>query len=946
MLAPGTVIASDYQVDHQLAAGGMGTVYVVTQLSTGRKRVLKLMHEDLVRDDKLRERFVQEARVGSRIQSEHVVEVIAAGLDGPSRTPFLVMELLEGETLAVFLERRGAMPPAEVDELFAQLCHALGAAHAAGVVHRDVKPENVLVCATRRAGVQFTVKVLDFGIAKVLAEAKSARTSAMGTPMWMAPEQTELNSTVSPATDVWPLGLIVFRALTGVMYWRGAQEGGTLESVMRESLFEPLAPASRRAAELGGRPLPYGFDDWFARAVERDPARRFADASAAYRALHPILAAPTPLAGATVLGAPLYGPAPGPAGATVLGAPAPSAPFGAPIPPPPAPHGSRRPSKAPLWIALGALALGLVGGGAYLATRDEPKRRVTQDDDDEEPHPRVKPTASASGEAPSQLAPWKQDSKIPVSSDDPALGPKDAPVTVVVFSSYECKYCLKLGPELKALRARHGDKLRVVWKDFTLPSFERGMAIAALGRTILRAKGNDAYWRFHDFVLEQVGPEPEVERVQEALADHSKFVRFAKEQLELDDAAIAAGEALSKQEVEAGTSLGKASGVTGIPHSFVNGIGVRGFGPAKLEESISQELAAVEAARAGGLKDSDTYVKRVDANFKAPEAAPSPSSGSPPSPAYGKAGRPFAALPVMTGLPARGPSDAAVRMLAFFDFQCPFCHKAAITVSDLLKAYPKEVRLEYAAMPLAMHKLAMPAANLAQQAFVQRGNAGFWQAYDKLVALDTKTMSQTDLDIITSSLGLDVAKASCTATRCDHKLTIEAAAKRANTAGVTGTPTFVLNHRRLGGAISLEEMRAYVDWELAKLKAHVDSGKPAADYPAAEATRAGLLADLEIAELRGKGAVLAPGKKGMVTYKGTLADGTVFDSTEGKPPIGFDLVPGRLIVGFEEALVGMRVGGKRKVTIPAPAGYGAKGSPPKIPPNAKLTFEIELVEVK
>lgn len=142
-LQPGSVFAGDFRIERALAMGGMGAVYVVEQLSTGRKRALKLLLPSLTENEKSRERFEQEARIASRIDSDHVVEVVAAGVDPTTHAPWLAMELLEGETLAERITRGGPMRPVEVLEVMRQLCHGLGAAHATGLVHRDIKPENV-----------------------------------------------------------------------------------------------------------------------------------------------------------------------------------------------------------------------------------------------------------------------------------------------------------------------------------------------------------------------------------------------------------------------------------------------------------------------------------------------------------------------------------------------------------------------------------------------------------------------------------------------------------------------------------------------------------------------------------------------------------------------------------------------------------------------------------
>ncbi len=291
-LGPGTVFAQDFRVVRPLSQGGMGAVYVVEQMSTGNQRALKLMHPQLVADTNLRQRFIQEAKIGALIKSDHVVQVVAAGVDVATETPWLAMELLEGSDLARVLEQRGVLPLDQIREIFVQLCHALGAAHAANIVHRDLKPENIFLADSRRAGVPFTVKVLDYGIAKLVADVQTHHTSAMGTPLWMAPEQTESGGRICPATDVWALGLIAFRMLTGRYFWRIANSGeASAMALMREVVFEPMVTASERAAEYG-RALPPGFDAWFASCASRQIEARFADATSAFHALDAVLRQP------------------------------------------------------------------------------------------------------------------------------------------------------------------------------------------------------------------------------------------------------------------------------------------------------------------------------------------------------------------------------------------------------------------------------------------------------------------------------------------------------------------------------------------------------------------------------------------------------------------------------------------------------------------------------
>jgi formylglycine-generating enzyme required for sulfatase activity/tRNA A-37 threonylcarbamoyl transferase component Bud32 len=291
-LAAGSVVGKDFRILRPLREGGMGAVYVVEQISTGKERALKVMAPALAADPATRERFVLEARAGSRIESDHVVEVVTAGIDEATGAPFLVMELLRGEELADAAARIGPMPLGDVAEVLSQMGHALEQAHARGIVHRDLKLENVFLASSRRRDVAFTAKILDFGIAKLVEDSlQKTGTQPLGTPLFMAPEQTDRRGAIRPATDVWALGLIAFKLLTGRDFWRA---DGSLAMLLREICVDPLPFASVRATELAALPieagqfsvppLPPGFDAWFAQCVNRNIDARFSNAGDAVRA--------------------------------------------------------------------------------------------------------------------------------------------------------------------------------------------------------------------------------------------------------------------------------------------------------------------------------------------------------------------------------------------------------------------------------------------------------------------------------------------------------------------------------------------------------------------------------------------------------------------------------------------------------------------------------------
>jgi serine/threonine protein kinase len=268
-----TLIASRYRVLRELGRGGMGVVYLVEHIHTGDQLALKLLLPQAGASPELVARFKREARAPAMIKSEHVVKItdadVAPELDG---APFLVMECLSGLDFDKHVETQGPLAPTEVVEIFRQVASALDRAHALGITHRDMKPENLF--RHRRENGEHIVKLLDFGISKVAADpardiatGSLTRTGAvMGTPLYMSPEQAR-GTTVGPPTDIWALGLIAYYLLTGDIYWRA----NTIPELMVAILADAMPPPSSRSP----RGLPSAFDAWFAKSCDRVPEQRF-----------------------------------------------------------------------------------------------------------------------------------------------------------------------------------------------------------------------------------------------------------------------------------------------------------------------------------------------------------------------------------------------------------------------------------------------------------------------------------------------------------------------------------------------------------------------------------------------------------------------------------------------------------------------------------------------
>jgi serine/threonine-protein kinase len=290
LLEPGQIFASRYRVNRQIAEGGMGAIFEAVHTATERKVALKLLFPHIMSIASARQKFELEAKISARVNSPYIVEVLDAGFDEASKSPFLVMELLNGQTVHDHIAQRGPLSPDEALPLLEQVADALDAAHGyrendkpKPIVHRDLKPENLFMAHEHGA---FMIKILDFGIAKVLGETSNLSQEVRGTPLYMASEQITAG-VLSPQTDVWALGLIAYYMLTGTAYWKAANnEAANLQTLFAEILTLPIDPPSLRMRELNcDVSLPPAFDAWLLKCIDRTPSQRFASAGVAVEEL-------------------------------------------------------------------------------------------------------------------------------------------------------------------------------------------------------------------------------------------------------------------------------------------------------------------------------------------------------------------------------------------------------------------------------------------------------------------------------------------------------------------------------------------------------------------------------------------------------------------------------------------------------------------------------------
>jgi hypothetical protein len=294
---PGTRITASLELVRPLGAGGMGAVWVAHHHGLGSNVVVKFIAAELAQSAEALARFQREAASAAEVRSPHVVQMLDHGVthDG---VPFIAMELLEGESLRERIDREGGLPPPLVATVIGHCCKALTRAHERGVVHRDIKPDNLFL--TDGGDGEVFAKVLDFGIAKSVGAnlAMTSTGAALGSPYYMSPEQVLGSKAVDARSDLWSLGVTAYEALTGRRPFEGETVGALSIAICHGT---PVPPTRVHPG------LPPAVDAWFARACAVDVNARFATARELSDALARALSGGAwagPPSGSAPLGAP------------------------------------------------------------------------------------------------------------------------------------------------------------------------------------------------------------------------------------------------------------------------------------------------------------------------------------------------------------------------------------------------------------------------------------------------------------------------------------------------------------------------------------------------------------------------------------------------------------------------------------------------------------------
>jgi protein-disulfide isomerase len=375
--------------------------------------------------------------------------------------------------------------------------------------------------------------------------------------------------------------------------------------------------------------------------------------------------------------------------------------------------------------------------------------------------------------------------KVPVGKS-PVDGRRDALVTLVLFTDFQCPFCKRFNPTLEALRKKYKDDLRIVFKNNPLPFHKQAKPAAHLAMEAYVRQGNAGFWKAYDKLFEN----------QRALHD-ADLKNYARE-LGLNARRTMAAVTGERHKKLIGADVELASDVSarGTPISFINGRKLSGAQPVeKLSALIDEELAKAKTLVAQGIPKSRVYAHIIKT---------------------GKAGTTFDSKnvpPPGKHTPIIGSKRAKVTIQAFTDFECPYCQRVQPTLERILDEYKGKVRIAFRHRPLAFHKNAMRAHNAAAEAFAQGGNAAFWKMHDKMFE-NTRKLDETTLIGYAQDIGLNVGKFKAALATGKHDKRVEADVKVAEKADINGTPNFVINGLVVNGAQPFSSFKKAIDQAL------------------------------------------------------------------------------------------------------------------------------------
>jgi len=405
-------------------------------------------------------------------------------------------------------------------------------------------------------------------------------------------------------------------------------------------------------------------------------------------------------------------------------------------------------------------------------------------------------------------APQEDIFKVPVGTA-PVLGKNDALVTIVTFSDFQCPFCSRVVPTLKQLETDYGDKLRVAFRHNPLP-FHQNAGPAAEWAAAAAEQGK--FWDLHDklFANQQALEATNLERyASEVGVDVAKAKAFME-----------SGKA--KQIIQADMALAAKVGARGTPAFFINGVNLSGAQPVEnFKKIIDAQLGKAQKLVDSGTSRSALYDTLI-ANGKESAPPPAPPQAAPPATRQ--------KVDLVSGTPQRGAkADALVTIVAWSDFECPFCSRVVPTLEQINKTYGDKVAVQFRHQPLPFHPRAMPAAKAAAAAAKQ---GKFWELHDKMFA-NQKALGDAELEQYAKEIGLNVSKWKADMASEEVDALIKKDMADGQTYGARGTPSFFVNGVPVRGAMPFETFKGVIDKELELAEKMVKEGTKKKDVYAA-----------------------------------------------------------------------------------------------------------------
>jgi len=399
--------------------------------------------------------------------------------------------------------------------------------------------------------------------------------------------------------------------------------------------------------------------------------------------------------------------------------------------------------------------------------------------------------------------------RVPV-GNEPSKGPANALVTIVEVSDYECPFCGRVEPTIDQIMERYGNDVRVVWFNNPLPFHQNAPGAHNAAMEVYEQGGNAKFWTFHAKLFEN---QRELTRANlETWAQELGGINMAQFRAALDSNEHSA-------TIEAHQGVARSLGATGTPSFFINGRNLRGAQPLQAFTAvIDEELAKARALVESGTPRARVYAATIADGATSPQTIAAPGGGNAPAaaPAAPPADQVYE-IPVMNDAPSKGPANAAVTILEFSDFQCPFCGRVNPTLQQIQREYPTQVRIMWRNYPLPFHSDAPLAHEAAWEVHRQGGSDKFWAFHDILFE-NQRALARENLEAYAQQVGgINMAQFRSALDTRRHQARMQQDMDAISEAGARiGTPSFFINGRLVQGAQPFEAFKAAIDRALAE----------------------------------------------------------------------------------------------------------------------------------